>query len=169
MSKAASVGSVPESPRLALPPPGMENRADSIVASIRKKHEIKAPAEKLPARSTVGIVLEGTMVNIIVPGSPSFKEVSHFAFFLAIRNFFSSQPKSHCTIILKPCFTLRMYVYIPWCTYACHGCKHDTSPHRSFSISLQHSVVLFFPKRKKNLPVIYISSYDTCAVRWRAN
>ncbi len=45
---------------------------EDMLAELRKKHEVKS-SQPLPARSTVGIVLEGVVVNIIVPGSPSYK------------------------------------------------------------------------------------------------
>jgi hypothetical protein len=44
-----------------------------VISVIRHRHDMKS-AQALPAKSTVGIVLEGTMVNIIVPGSPSYRE-----------------------------------------------------------------------------------------------
>ena len=45
---------------------------EGMLAELRKKHEVTS-SQPLPARSTVGIVLEGVVVNIIVPGSPSYK------------------------------------------------------------------------------------------------
>ena len=44
---------------------------EATLTGLRKKHEVKS-SQPLPAKSTVGIVLEGTMVNIIVPGSPGY-------------------------------------------------------------------------------------------------
>jgi len=46
-----------------------EAACEGMLAELRKKHTVKS-SQPLPARSTVGIVLEGTVVNIIVPGSP---------------------------------------------------------------------------------------------------
>lgn len=54
-------------------------RAEEIIEALRRKHECKSTgSKKLPARSTVGIVLEGVMVNIVVPGSPAFNQVCPF-------------------------------------------------------------------------------------------
>ena len=51
--------------------------AEEAIAGIHKAHELPkaAAAKPLPAKSTVGIVLEGCSVNICVPGSPSSKDV----------------------------------------------------------------------------------------------
>ena len=50
---------------------GGAEACEQVLSGLRQKHEMKT-VQKLPARSTVGIVLEGTVVNIIVPGSPAF-------------------------------------------------------------------------------------------------
>jgi C-terminal processing protease CtpA/Prc len=52
---------------------GGDSACEGMLAELRKKHTVKS-SQPLPARSTVGIVLEGTVVNIIVPGSPSYKQ-----------------------------------------------------------------------------------------------
>lgn len=52
---------------------GVDVEGERVLSDIRRRHEMKS-AQALPAKSTVGIVLEGTMVNIIVPGSPSYRE-----------------------------------------------------------------------------------------------
>ncbi len=66
----------PDGQRLSMPAAGGAGRANEIIESIKKRHEVKLPPGKpLPARSTVGIVLEGVMVNIVVPGSPAYQEV----------------------------------------------------------------------------------------------
>eukprot|EP00284_Hemiselmis_tepida_P007972 CAMPEP_0174918178 /NCGR_PEP_ID=MMETSP1355-20121228/2927_1 /TAXON_ID=464990 /ORGANISM="Hemiselmis tepida, Strain CCMP443" /LENGTH=337 /DNA_ID=CAMNT_0016163339 /DNA_START=1 /DNA_END=1011 /DNA_ORIENTATION=+ len=54
------------------------SRAEEIIERIRRSNEIPQgkDTKPLPAKSTVGIVLEGTKINIIVPGSPSSKEVN---------------------------------------------------------------------------------------------
>lgn len=51
--------------------------AEEAITGIHKAHELPraAAGKPLPAKSTVGIVLEGCSVNICVPGSPSSKEV----------------------------------------------------------------------------------------------
>ena len=46
---------------------------EGLLGDLRREHEMKS-SQVLPAKSTVGIVLEGTLVNIIVPGSPSYRE-----------------------------------------------------------------------------------------------
>ena len=50
---------------------GGGNACEAMLTQLREKHQIKE-TKVLPARSTVGIVLEGTVVNIVVPGSPSY-------------------------------------------------------------------------------------------------
>ena len=42
---------------------------EAMLAQLREKHQVKETTA-LPAKSTVGIVLDGTVVNIVVPGSP---------------------------------------------------------------------------------------------------
>ena len=42
---------------------------DAMLAQLREKHQVKETTA-LPAKSTVGIALDGTVVNIVVPGSP---------------------------------------------------------------------------------------------------
>lgn len=51
--------------------PAAGKACEEMLQDLRKKHEVKS-SQPLPARSTVGIVLEGAVVNIIVPGSPSY-------------------------------------------------------------------------------------------------
>jgi len=50
---------------------GRGSECDAMLLELRRKHEVKS-AKALPARSTVGLVLEGAVVNIVVPGSPSY-------------------------------------------------------------------------------------------------
>ena len=50
---------------------GRGSEYDAMLLELRRKHEVKS-VKALPARSTVGLVLEGAVVNIVVPGSPSY-------------------------------------------------------------------------------------------------
>ena len=50
---------------------GRGSECDAMLLELRRKHEVKS-VKALPARSTVGLVLEGAVVNIVVPGSPSY-------------------------------------------------------------------------------------------------
>jgi len=47
---------------------GRGSECDAMLLELRRKHEVKS-VKALPARSTVGLVLEGAVVNIVVPGS----------------------------------------------------------------------------------------------------
>eukprot|EP00961_Rhodomonas_salina_P279845 3780447-Rhodomonas_salina.1 len=52
---------------------GTSRRAEELVAKLRKEHSVKQ-SQPLPARSTVGIVMDGTIIKAVVPQSPAHKD-----------------------------------------------------------------------------------------------
>ena len=46
-----------------------------MLTELRYKHEVSDTGAPPPVRSTVGLVLDGTFVTMVVPGGPAYKSL----------------------------------------------------------------------------------------------